>query len=92
MYCETCSEPIEVQNVVRKHNRMLRRIVGNLRRSVQRNAVSADNLFAALCDTDPAAELAMRELWEKGGFENACSPRDYDHIVDVCLRALGCVR
>lgn len=89
MYCESCSEPIEVQGVVRMHNRALRRIVRNLRKVLQRNRIASDEVFEVLCETDVAAEQAMRELWERGGFQPPIGPQDYPEIVELAIRALA---
>lgn len=80
------NDDLEFTEVVRRHNRVLRRLVGNLRRNVQRRGEVADNLFVALCETNPAAELAMRELWESGEF--TCGPQDYDEIVKQSTEAM----
>lgn len=90
--CESCEEPIEIQSVVRGHNRLLRRIVRTLRGRLQTNKAYQDALFLELCNSSPAAELAMREIWEKGGFQPPCGPDDYDEIVDTCIRALKAYR
>jgi len=92
MLCESCSEPIEMQSVVRRQNRTLRRIVSSLRKRVRREGERSDTLFAALCETSPAAELSLRRLWEEGGFQPPCGPEDYDEIVDVSIRALKVYR
>ena len=84
--CESCEEPLEIQSVVRGHNRTLRRIVSTLRRRVQSQRSYADTLFVELCNTTPAAELALREIWEKAGLD--CSPDDYDTIVEKAVVAL----
>lgn len=88
MLCETCSEPIEVQSVVRLHNRALRSIVRITRRRLTNTHAQADELFKALCNTNLDAEAAMRELWESGGFQPPIGPQDYQEIVALCIRAL----
>lgn len=92
MYCESCSEPIETQSVVRQHNRVLRSVIRTLRKRVRRGDAAADALFVSLCETNPAAEQAMRRLWEEGGFQPPCRPEDYEYIVDVSIRALRAYR
>lgn len=88
MLCETCSEPIEVQSVVRQHNRALRSIVRITRRRLTTTHAQADELFKAICDTNSEAEAAFRELWESGGFQPPIGPQDYQAIVALCVRAL----
>lgn len=90
MYCENCSEPLDEQDVVRKHNRVLRRVVSKLRKSIERHRHTEDKLFRALCDTNPAAEEAMRELWESGQF--TCGPQDYNQIIEQAVAALRAMR
>lgn len=90
--CESCSEPIEMQSVVRGHNRTLRRIVSTLRRRIENGKVYTDGLFIELCNTKPVAEQAMRRLWEEGGFQPPCGPEDYEEIVETALRALKTYR
>ena len=92
MYCESCSEPIEMEGVVRRQNRILRRIVSSLRKRVKKEGELSDSLFATLCESNPAAALALRRLWEEGGFQPPCGPEDYDEIVDVSIRALKAYR
>lgn len=90
--CESCEEPTEIQSVVRGHNRTLRRIVGILRSRLQTNKSYQDALFVELCNSSPAAAVALRRLWEEGGFQPPCGPEDYEHVVDVSLRALKAYR
>lgn len=90
--CESCEEPIEIQSVVRGHNRMLRRIVHTLRARIHTNKAYEDALFIELCNTSPAAEQELRRLWEEGGFQPPCGPEDYQEIVDVSIRALKAYR
>lgn len=89
MLCETCLEPIEVQSVVRLHNRALRSIVRITRRRLTNTHAQADELFKALCETNVQAESAMRELWESGGFQPPIGPQDYPEIVALYVRALA---
>lgn len=79
-------------SAVRQNNRRLRRLNGKLRRQIQDNREHADDLFNELCETSPAAEAAIRTIWQEGGFQPPCSPDDYDEIVDTCLRALKLYR
>ena len=73
--------------VVRQNNRRLRRLNGKLRRKNQEGREYADELFIELCNTSPAAEAAMRELWEKGDLD--CSSEDYSLIVETALEAIS---
>jgi len=90
--CDSCSEPIEATSAVRQNNRVLRRVVRALRARVQTSKAYQDALFVELCGTSPAAEQAMRRLWEEGGFQPPCGPEDYDAIVDTAIRALKAYR
>lgn len=76
-------------SIVQRTNRALRKINRTLRRQLSTARQNGDEMFLELCNTDIAASAAMRELWEKAGFE--CSPEDYDYIVDVAIRALRMV-
>lgn len=89
MLCESCSEPIEMQSVVRLHNRALRRVVRALRASRKRQAEGIDRLFQELCDPSAreAAEKAFGELWGSGRFD--CGPQDYEFMVERCLVAVS---
>lgn len=99
MLCESCSEPIAMRSVVRQQNRALRTIVRRLRATVRNGQEHSDEMFVALCDTDPSVENAMRRLWEEGGFAPPRSPEgypfgpsDYEEVVETCLRALKAYR
>jgi 8-oxo-dGTP pyrophosphatase MutT (NUDIX family) len=83
--CESCEEPLEIQSAVRHNNRVLRRIVRTLRARIETNKTYQDALFIELCGTSPAAELALREIWEKAGLD--CSPDDYHTIVEKAVAA-----
>lgn len=87
MFCDSCSEPIEMSSVVRLQNRALRTIVRRLRATVRNGQEKADTMFVALCETNPSAEQAMRELWERAGFE--CSPENYDFMVEMAVRCIN---
>lgn len=86
MLCDSCGESVEV---LRLQNRALRGIVRSLRTRGQRQSEKTDALFIALCDNSSRAEQALRELWEKAGFQ--CSPEDYEFIVSMAIRALNTV-
>lgn len=76
----------ETQDVVRRHNRILRRITKILRRRIVHGAAYTDEVFTALCETNPAAEQAMRELWGSGEFD--CGPQDYEFLVKHSIYAV----
>lgn len=80
----------EQELVIRHHNRALRRVNKALRKSQVVTQEYNDALFVELCNTESNhnAELALRRLWEEGGFQPPCSSEDYETIVDTCLRAL----
>lgn len=73
--------------VVRKTNRVLRRVNQALRSANKTNKEYSDALFLELCEVDKEAELAMEKLWTLGNF--SCDPRDYNTIVETCLKALS---
>ena len=77
----------EYNNVVRHHNRALRKVHKHLRRALKNTQEYSDELFLLLCDKD--AEIALEKLWTLGRMEDKCGPRDYDKIVEVCLAALN---
>jgi hypothetical protein len=81
-------EPNEVHGVIRKHNRVLRRTTHLLRVRVNKEKEHSDELFTALCQTNPRAEEALREIWESDVFGPQVDPEDYDQIVSTCLEAL----
>lgn len=72
-------ETNDEHDVVRRHNRVLRRIVSILRKRVRHGDERTDEIFTALCDTNPSAEVAMRELWENTA--QVYDPQDYDSVV-----------
>jgi len=76
----------ETHDVVRKHNRVLRRVTHLLRVRIVKAAEHADELFTALCDTDPAAEQVMEELWGSGEFD--CGPQDYSYMIERSIEAV----
>jgi hypothetical protein len=88
---QLCEQQIE-DSAVRRNNRVLRRLTSLLRQRVQNGKVYADELFFQLCATNPAAEQAIRTIWQEGGFQPPCGPDDYDEIVDTCIRALKAYR
>jgi hypothetical protein len=73
-------------DVVRGHNRVLRRVVSLLRKRVRHGDERADEIFLALCDTNPAAEQAMGELWGSGEFD--CGPQDYSYMIERSIEAV----
>ena len=76
----------ETQSVIRKHNRILRRITKILRLRVRHGDERADEIFTALCGTNPAAEQAMGELWGSGEFD--CGPQDYEYMIERSVEAV----
>ena len=80
------------RSVTRLHNRALRSVNRGLRRLTERLQAHSDDLFIELCNTDVAAQYAMRRLWEEGGFQPPCGPEDYDEIVETSIRALRAYR
>jgi hypothetical protein len=72
-------------DVVRKNNRVLRRIVHILRKRVRHGDARADEMFLALCNTNPSADRAMGELWGSGEFD--CGPENYEYIVKRSIEA-----
>ncbi len=76
----------ERELVIKNHNRVLRRVNKALRKSNETVNEYSDSLFAELCNSNTEAELAMEKLWTLGEFQ--CDPRNYDFIVEMCLRAL----
>jgi hypothetical protein len=87
MACENCSE--EIKSATRHHNRALRTVNRGLRRRTERLALQGDELFAALCEVDVVAQSALRELWERGGFQPPIGPEDYEIIVERSIAALN---
>jgi hypothetical protein len=83
---ESVNELDEVQHVVRKHNRVLRRITHLLRTRLRMRDECADEMFTALCETNPAAEQAMGELWGSGEFD--CGPQDYKYMIERSIEAV----
>ena len=73
--------------VVKRHNRVLRKVHKQLRRTLNSATQHSDILFLELCNTDKSAEFAMEKLWTLGQFE--CGPKDYEYIVERCLDVLG---
>jgi hypothetical protein len=84
----------ERELVIKNHNRVLRRVNKALRSSHRITQEYNDTLFKELChaDKNQEAALALRRLWEEGGFQPPCSPEDYDTIIDVSIRALKAYR
>jgi hypothetical protein len=84
----------EQELVIRHHNRALRRVNKILRTSHKVAREYNDTLFKELChaDVNQEAALALRRLWEEGGFDPPCGPEDYDIIVDTSIRALKAYR
>jgi hypothetical protein len=84
------NEDEEILHVVRRHNRILRKVHKVLRRNLQQKQEHADNIFVELCSNNEA-QLAMEKLWALGGIQDICGPQDYDKIVDTCLSRLNVV-
>jgi hypothetical protein len=76
----------EDRSVTRLHNRALRSVVRSLRRKGLREMEHNDELFAALCEADIAAEHAMGELWGSAAFD--CGPQDYEFMVERSITAV----
>lgn len=85
-------DPSIEDSAVRRNNRILRRLTRLLRQRVQNGKGYADELFVQLCATNPAAEYAIRRIWQEGGFQPPCGPDDYEEIVETCIRALRAYR
>lgn len=87
---EQFNDDNEQELVIRNHNRVLRGVNKALRKAQSLRQEYNDALFRELCNTESNhnAELALRRLWEEGGFQPPCGPEDYETIVDTCLRAL----
>jgi len=64
----------------------LRRIVHVLRKRLRMGNAHADEIFSALCDTNPSADRAMRELWGSGEFD--CGPEDHEYMVKLSIYAV----
>jgi hypothetical protein len=73
-------------NALRQHNRALRIVTRSLREKTRTLSDEYDSLVRAVLETETEAERALRELWERGGFQ--CSPRDYDGIVERCIELI----
>jgi len=86
MACENCSE--DLRTATRHHNRVLRTVNKSLRRKSERLGAKADELFTALCEVDVQAQEALRELWERGGFQPPIGPEDYTIIIERSIAAL----
>lgn len=82
-------EDSEEVNVVRHHNRALRRVNKKLRSAQKLDQEYSDLLFLELCNTDTAAREAMEKLWTLGGLTDKCGPQDYDMIVALLLEKLN---
>jgi len=83
-------EDVQEITVLRHHNRALRKVHKQLRKAQKADQEYSDLLFQELCSSNKEAEVAMGELWARGGFN--CGPRDYEFIVETCLDALAKVK
>lgn len=72
--------------VVKRHNKVLRKIHRQLRNTLRFTIQHSDNLFMELCNTSKEAEFALEELRLRG--EMDCSPQDYSRIVELAVEAL----
>ena len=72
--------------VVRHHNRVLRKVHKTLRNALKLQQDKADSNFIEICETKTEAELALEKLWTLGEFE--CGPLDYEYIVERCLEVV----
>ena len=82
-------EDIEEVEVLRHHNRALRRVHKKLRSAQKIDHEYSDMLFLELCNTDTAAQTAMEKLWTLGGVSDKCGPQDYNKIVELLLEKLN---
>ena len=84
----------EHASIIRRTNKALRTVNKQLRNALKKSREHADEIFLHLCETPASeeieksidAETAMEKLRTFGGFQ--CGPRNYDFIVEMCLRAL----
>lgn len=84
MPCENCTD--ELRSVYRSQNRTLRLVNRNLRRKLTAVEEHSDEVFLSLCETDPRAELVLREVCEKAGIE--FSADGYDDMADKLIERL----
>ena len=71
--------------VVRHHNRVLRKVHKTLRNALKLQQEKADSNFIEICETKTEAELALEKLWAFGGF---FGPLDLEILVDSYLEAM----
>jgi hypothetical protein len=81
-----CDCDQEETTVIRQMNKTLRTVNKGLRSQLQQSGERVDEMFLALCETDPSAELAMETLWASGLFD--CGPQDYQYIVERVIEAM----
>lgn len=84
MACENCSD--EMRSAVRSQNRALRLVNRNLRKKTNELQEHSDEVFLALCETNPISELVLREICEKAGI--VFSTDDYETMADSVVNAL----
>ena|ERR1022692_828067 len=73
-------------DVVRHHNRILRKANKALRNTHNKLQEQADENFKQVCETQTESDHAIEELWMRGELE--CSPQDYSTIVELAVEAL----
>lgn len=78
---------VESLEVLRHHNRVLRKSNKSLRSIRSHFQNHADELFLELCNADSDAQIALEKIRTLGGIE--CGSGDYQMIVDSCLKALS---
>ena len=83
------NEDLQEVEVLRHHNRALRRVHKKLRSAQKIDREYSDMLFMELCNTSTAAQAAMEKLWTLGGVSDECGPQDYDKIVELLLEKLN---
>jgi hypothetical protein len=75
----------EHMEVVRHHNRVLRKVNHKLRNTARIQKEQADENFLRICEIKTEEQLAVEKLWTFGGFNG---PLDLDILVDTCLQLL----
>lgn len=76
----------EQTEIVQRHNRAVRNVNRQLRRSIARIMYETDEKVALLMDGASRAEEALETIRALGGID--CDPSDFDSIVKSCLQAL----
>lgn len=86
MSCEQCND--EMRSVIRRQNRTLRLVNRNLRRKIEGIEIHSDEVFFTLCNTDPRAEMVLREICERAGIAFSTDDYDDESFVDSVVNAL----